>query len=242
MKQLKAFALIAFILALAPALAMSQAKQKETNKLPAAFNQARYVYVQAMDGQEFDPRLIPEDREAIATVMKALNDWNRYVLTLSCEQADLIFVVRKGRLSTTDAIGQRGAGPLGVPGRPTGAQAPGATGAIPGEPGCGGPGSSGGLGGCSCGGPAAGGPAYGGPGPGAPGAGGPASGGSVGEEVGPADDLLEVYQPTPDHERGTLLWEHTRANGLDEPGLTLFKDLKDQVERAYPLQTASQKP
>jgi hypothetical protein len=33
---------------------------------------------------------------------------------------------------------------------------------------------------------------------------------------------------------------HTLAGGLDSPELLLFKQFKDQVERDYPPQTASQ--
>lgn len=85
-------------------------------------------------------------------------------------------------------------------------------------------------------------PSPGAPGAGGQGIGGPGYGGAVGEEVGPPADLLEVYQSNPNGPRGTLLWERTLVHGLDPPGLALFKQLKDQVERAYPSQTASQTP
>jgi hypothetical protein len=49
MKPLKA--IILFLL-LVPAPAMVQGKAKKPDKLFAAFNQARYVYVQAVDGEE----------------------------------------------------------------------------------------------------------------------------------------------------------------------------------------------
>ena len=124
MKPLKT---IALLLALAPALASVQAKPKKPYKLPAMFNQARYVYVEAVAGDEFDPRLIPEDRQAIADVNKALYDWNRYILTTERGQADLIFVVRKGRVAEAN-VGvqvQVGSGPQGVPNRPTNGPAQG---------------------------------------------------------------------------------------------------------------------
>jgi len=117
MKLLRA---IGLILALAPALAMSQSKQKKPYKLPAVFNQAQYVYVEAVDGQEFDPRLNPDDRDAIVAVNKALYDWNRYVLTTSRDEAQLIFVVRKGRLGSAGVGVSGGAGRQTTPGRPGG--------------------------------------------------------------------------------------------------------------------------
>jgi len=56
----------------------------------------------------------------------------------------------------------------------------------------------------------------------------------VGGEVGPPDDLLEVYRPNPYDAHGTLLWRHTLADGLNPPALALFKQLRDEVERTYP--------
>lgn len=187
---MKPLRMIALILVLVPALVTVQAKAKKPYKLPAEFNQAQYVWVEAVDGQEFDPRLLPEDRQAIGDVYKALEDWKRYVITTQRNQADLIFVVRKGRLAQADVGVQTGSGPPGVPRRPTA-----------------GPGS--------------------------------ASGVVVGGEVGPPDDLLEVYMSNPNEARGTLLWQRTLADGLRSPDVPLFKQLKDEVERTYPTQTAS---
>jgi hypothetical protein len=192
MKTLKT---ITLLLVLAPALATVQAKPKKPYKLPAMFNQARYVYVEAVAGQEFDPRLNSYDRQAIADVVSALNDWNRYVLTTERDQADLIFVVRKGRVAEANVGVQVGSGPQGAPGGP-------ANGPLPGN----------------------------------------GVGGTVGGGVGPPDDLLEVYLPNPNEAHGTLLWQHTLADGLNPPDLTLFKQLKDEVERTYPNQTASKAP
>jgi hypothetical protein len=173
-----------------PSLATLQAKPKKPYKLPAVFNQARYVYVEAVAGQEFDPRVNPEDRDAIADVDNALHDWNRYVLTIRREQADLIIVVRKGRLATAKVGVQAGSGPQGTPSRP-------ASGPFPGN------------------------------------------GVTVGGEVGPPDDLLEVYIPNPNDAHRMLLWQRSLADGLNPPQLNLFKQLKDEVERAYPIQTAN---
>jgi hypothetical protein len=76
----------------------AQSKKKDSD-FPALFRQARYVYVEAVDGDEFNPRLYPEDRQAIADVRHALQAWNRYALTIRRQDADLVFVVRKSRLA-----------------------------------------------------------------------------------------------------------------------------------------------
>jgi hypothetical protein len=130
MKPVKA---IMLLLMLVPALANLHAKPKKPYKLPAVFGQARYVYVEAEDGQEFDPRLDPDDRQAIADVYKAVYDWNRYIVTTRRDQADLIFVVRKGRLASATLGGQVSSAPPMGPGRSAGGQYPGSGIAVGGE-------------------------------------------------------------------------------------------------------------
>jgi len=116
------------LLALLPALAPAQHKTKKPI-VPAIFNHAQYVYVEAIDGQEFDPSLYPEDRQAIADVQAALQQWNRYSLTTRRKDADIVIVVRKGRVAEAKAgvvIGSS-SGPQGnsSPGQPRGQAGPG---------------------------------------------------------------------------------------------------------------------
>lgn len=92
--------------------------------VPALFGQAKYVYVEAIDGQEFDPNLNPDDRAAIADVRDALDNWKRYILTTSRSEADVVIVVRKGRaaganMGITPRHGQLpgSSGQLGQPGQ-----------------------------------------------------------------------------------------------------------------------------
>ena len=98
---MKPFKAIAVALLLLPTLAAAQKKPKKSI-VSALFAHARYVYVEATDGNEFQPRLYTEDRQAIADVQNALNGWKRYVLTTRRDEADLVFVVRKGRLAGGD--------------------------------------------------------------------------------------------------------------------------------------------
>jgi hypothetical protein len=89
---------------LAPALSVAfvlahGTPKKQTVPL-AVFGQARYVYVETPDGDAFTPGLLPEDRQAVFDVQKGIQGWNRYVLTPKREEAELIFVVRKGSLMT----------------------------------------------------------------------------------------------------------------------------------------------
>ena len=86
------------------------AKDKKKKDVPAQFNNARFVYVQAEDGDIMNPRLFPEDREAIADVQDELRDWNRYAVALKQSEAELVMVVRKGRLAAAQAEGGVGIG------------------------------------------------------------------------------------------------------------------------------------
>ena len=97
MKPLKVMAVLLLLL---PALMQAQKKPKK-QIVPAVFAQARYAYVEAVDGNEFDPRVIPEDRDAIANIGNAIRAWGRYSLTMHREEADIVFVVRKGRQAST---------------------------------------------------------------------------------------------------------------------------------------------
>lgn len=119
---------------LLPAAALLQAKDKKPS-VPAVFAQARYVYVEAIDGQEFDPNLNPDDRTAIADVRDALGNWKRYVLTTSRSEADVVIVVRKGRAAGANIGITPHHGPLqGGAGQPGGIGAGGQIGGEVGPP------------------------------------------------------------------------------------------------------------
>lgn len=112
-------------LLLLPSLAFAQSKKKKKASVPAIFSTAKYVYVQAEAGNLYDPRLLPEDRNAISNVMNALRDWGRYTVMPSADGAELIFTVRKGRLGSAGIgapVGQN-TGPYSSPGAgPSGTQ------------------------------------------------------------------------------------------------------------------------
>ena len=87
---------IALSLFLIPAFGFTQ-KGKKHNDVPAVFETAHSVYVEAEDGDIGKAGVSAADRQAIADVQDALHVWNRYALAVHPEQADLIFVVRKAR-------------------------------------------------------------------------------------------------------------------------------------------------
>jgi len=103
------------LLFLLPTLVFAQHKK---HTLPAVFNTAQYVWVESMDGDEYRPDLLPADRQAITDVENALRDWGRYILTARRSEAQLVFVVRTGRLAEGKmgvGIGTRTPGPAANP-------------------------------------------------------------------------------------------------------------------------------
>jgi len=100
---------ISLVLLLLPTLLLAQTKKKPT--APAVFGNARYAWVESVDGDAFRPGLVPEDRQAIADVEDALRAWNRYSLTAQRNEAELLFIVRKGRIASVHVGGTIGTTP-----------------------------------------------------------------------------------------------------------------------------------
>ncbi|UWZ86194.1 hypothetical protein [Occallatibacter riparius] len=107
---------LVMVLVLMPVLAFAQTKKKKKS-VPAVFSNAHYVYVQAEDGDAYTPGLLNEDRAAIENVQGAIREWNRYALTMSVNEAELVFVVRKGRVASGRVGGSVGVG-APYPGQP----------------------------------------------------------------------------------------------------------------------------
>jgi hypothetical protein len=113
---MKGSGVIALVLLSSLAFAQNQNKKKPT--VSAVFNHARYVWVESMDGDIYNPNLLPADREAITNVQNALRKWGRYVLTADRQDAELVFVVRTGRVAEgriRGSVSSPGTGPSGYP-------------------------------------------------------------------------------------------------------------------------------
>jgi len=63
----------------------------------------------------------------------------------------------------------------------------------------------------------------------------------VGAEVGPNEDMLQVFIPTHEGRMIGPIWNRLRPDGLDAPDVPLLRDLRIAVERAYPRQATPQK-
>ncbi len=97
-------AVLVVALLLLPALGLAQTKKKKPS-VPAIFGTAKYVFVRAEDGDIYNPNLLPEDRDAISDVLNALRAWGRYTLMPTVDGAELVMIVRKGRLGSMQMSG-----------------------------------------------------------------------------------------------------------------------------------------
>jgi hypothetical protein len=89
-------ALAVALLATTFALAAPKPKASAPQNVPAfpgTLVNARYVYVTSYDGDQFNPDLLPEDRQAIATVQDAMQKWGKFIVVYEPREADIVLMV-----------------------------------------------------------------------------------------------------------------------------------------------------
>jgi hypothetical protein len=62
-------------------------------QMPRTLANARFVYVAAYDGDQFDPNLLPDDRAAIGRVEDAIQKWGKLTVVYRAQDADIILRV-----------------------------------------------------------------------------------------------------------------------------------------------------
>jgi len=82
------------LLSLALALASAVAAAENTPAIPRTLSNARFVYVTAYDGDQFNPNLWPEDRAAIARVQDAIEKWGKLMVVYRPQDADIILALQ----------------------------------------------------------------------------------------------------------------------------------------------------
>jgi hypothetical protein len=96
--KIRSSAVLAIAL-LATTLAFAAPKPPKVNApqtvppFPGTLVNARFVYVTSYDGDQFDPNLLAEDREAIDTVQDAIQKWGKFILVYQPNQADIVLMV-----------------------------------------------------------------------------------------------------------------------------------------------------
>jgi hypothetical protein len=81
------------LLVSAIALAAPKPAAQSNQPFPATLRNARYVYVAAYDGDEFNIHLLPEDRDAIVAVQNAIQKWGKLTLVYRPSDADIVLLV-----------------------------------------------------------------------------------------------------------------------------------------------------
>jgi hypothetical protein len=88
------FAVISVLTTLALASpAKTAVSPRDVPAFPGTLVNARYVYVTSYDGDQFDPNLLPEDRDAIGAVQDALQKWGKFTIVYKATEADIVLMV-----------------------------------------------------------------------------------------------------------------------------------------------------
>ena len=93
---MKGVSLVAVTLTLLAALSAAAAPKPSTATVPVfpgILANARYVYVASYDGDQFDPNLLPEDRNAITSVQNAIQSWRKLIIVYHPSEADIVVLV-----------------------------------------------------------------------------------------------------------------------------------------------------
>ncbi len=93
---MKKFSFFAAILTVAAMISAASASNPNTANIPAfpgILANARYVYVAAYDGDQFNPNLPSEDRNAIGAVQEAIHNWGKLTLVYRPSEADIVILV-----------------------------------------------------------------------------------------------------------------------------------------------------
>src|SRR5580693_392640 len=93
---MKRFSLMAICLIVMASISAAAAPHANTAKVPAfpgVLANASYVYVASYDGDQFDPNLLPEDRDAIEAVQNAIENWGKLTIVYRPSEADIVILV-----------------------------------------------------------------------------------------------------------------------------------------------------
>jgi hypothetical protein len=113
---MKRFSLVAISLIVMAAISAAAAPNPTAEKVPAfpgILANARYLYVASYDGDQFDPNLLPEDREAIGAVQDAIQKWGKLMIVYRPSEADIIILVTSRPSEDLMAVYDAHVGPSG---------------------------------------------------------------------------------------------------------------------------------
>ena len=93
MKQFSLMVMSLIVVAAISATAVPNPSAAKVPAFPGILANARFVYVTSYDGDQFDPNLFAEDRNAINTVQNAIQNWGKLTLVYRPSDADIIIRV-----------------------------------------------------------------------------------------------------------------------------------------------------
>lgn len=92
MKRFSFVAISILVLSAISALAAPNPSNAKAPPFPGTLANAQYVYVAAYDGDQFNPSLLSEDREAIGAVQNALQKWGKLTIVYQSSDADIVIL------------------------------------------------------------------------------------------------------------------------------------------------------
>ena len=113
MKRSSLLAAMVILVAAISALAAPKPDTATVPAFPGILANARYVYVASYDGDQFNPNLLPEDRNAISAVQDAIQNWGKLTLVYRPSEADIIILVTSRPSEDVMAVYDGHGGPRG---------------------------------------------------------------------------------------------------------------------------------
>jgi len=95
------------------ALAAPKPNSATVPAFPSTLANASYVYVACYDGDQFNPNLLPEDRDAIGAVQNAIQKWGKLTIVYRPSEADIIILVTSRPSEDLMAVYDAHQGPSG---------------------------------------------------------------------------------------------------------------------------------
>jgi hypothetical protein len=86
--------ILSFLLLALASLAVAKSRDASIQPFPKTLINAKYVYVTSYDGDQYNPNLLPDDRNAIANVQDAIQKWGHYILVYRPDEADIVLMVQ----------------------------------------------------------------------------------------------------------------------------------------------------
>src|ERR1700674_4171730 len=93
MERFSIAAITLILMAAISAIAVPNPSPAKAPAFPGTLANASYVYVASYDGDQFNPNLLPEDRDAIHAVQDAIQNWGKLTIVYRPSEDDIVILV-----------------------------------------------------------------------------------------------------------------------------------------------------